>query len=241
VPGQAEEAIRVYPRPRKPTELCEGSMPKDDLRIQNRRGEGRQLREEIVRAAARLIAENGGRDALTLRGVARAADITAPSIYAHFADLDEVMQAVVETTFQALVTHLRRSVTDIEDPVARLRAACLGYVTFGLEQPNQYQLLFNAYPYRSVTRSDRSVGTMRGADAFAFLLDGIQDCVTAGRSSSVDPMVDATALWVALHGYVSLQANVRNFPWPPDSKLISALVDGLAKLDTANAELSCRA
>jgi AcrR family transcriptional regulator len=212
-------------------------MSKDDRRTQNRRGEGRQLREEIVRAASRLIAEDGGRDALTLRAVARAAGITAPSIYAHFADMDEVMKAVVETTFQALVTHLQRSVTGLEDPVARLRAACLGYVTFGLEQPNQYRALFSAYPYRSATRPGRSLDAIRGADAFAFLLDGIRDCVDAGRSRSVEPTLDATALWVALHGYASLHANLRNFPWPPDGDLISALVDRLAQLDTADAEL----
>jgi hypothetical protein len=44
-----------------------------------------------------------------------------------------------------------------------------------------------------------------------------------------------------LHGYVSLQAGVRNFPWPPDGDLINALVDRLAQLNTANADLSCRA
>jgi len=63
----------------------------------------------------------------------------------------------------------------------------------------------------------------------------------AGRSRSVDPALDASALWVALHGYVSLQAGVRNFPWPPDGDLINALVDRLAQLNTANADLSCRA
>jgi AcrR family transcriptional regulator len=215
-------------------------MPEDDRRTQNRRGEGLQLREEIVRAAARLIAENGG-DSLTLRAVARAAGITAPSIYAHFADLNEVMKAVVETTFHALVTHLRRTVTDIEDPVARLRAACQGYVTFALEEPNQYRVLFNAYPYRLATRPHKTVDTIRGADAFAFLHDGIRDCVAAGRSRSVEPALDATALWVALHGYVSLQAGVRNFPWPPEDDLINALVDRLAQLNTVNADLPCRA
>lgn len=45
---------------------------------------------------------------------------------------------------------------------------------------------------------------MRGADAFAFLLDGIHDRVAAGRSPSVRPALDATALWVAIHGYVSM-------------------------------------
>jgi hypothetical protein len=48
--------------------------------------------------------------------------------------------------------------------------------------------------------------------------------------------VDATALWVALHGYATLHASVRNFPWPPEDDLINALVDRLAQLDTPNAD-----
>ena len=197
----------------------------------NRRGEGSRLREEIVRAAARLIEESGG-DAVTLRAVARGAGITAPSIYAHFADLDEVVEAVVDSTFHALTVHLHHTVDGLTDPVARLREACRAYVAFGLGQPNQYRVLFAAQRRPGREKRGKTVETMSGAAAFAFLLDGIRDCVTAGRSRSEDPRVDATALWLALHGYVGAQSTLTNFPWPEEDELLDTLVRNLGRLDS---------
>src|SRR6185437_6193275 len=61
----------------------------------NPRGQGGRLRDELLDAASGLLAV-GGRDAeLTLRSVARAAGVAAPSVYQHFADLDELMLALV--------------------------------------------------------------------------------------------------------------------------------------------------
>src|ERR1700676_1347546 len=107
-----------------------------DHRTRNRRGEGARLREEVIAAAARLIEERG-QDAVSLRAIARSAGITAPSIYAHFEDLDDLLEAVVANTFDALAAYLRRGVEANTDPVARFRATCLAYVAFGHEHPQQ--------------------------------------------------------------------------------------------------------
>ncbi len=77
-------------------------------RPRNARGEGDRLRGEVVEAASALIAEDGPR-ALTLRAIARRVGITAPAIYAHFEDLDEVLEAVVDSTFGALADYLREA------------------------------------------------------------------------------------------------------------------------------------
>jgi AcrR family transcriptional regulator len=82
-------------------------IPNHTGRTRNPRGEGGRLREEIVAAASRLIEEKG-EEAVTLRAIARSAGITAPSIYAYFEDLDEVLEAMVANTFDAWVTYLRR-------------------------------------------------------------------------------------------------------------------------------------
>jgi AcrR family transcriptional regulator len=197
-------------------------------RTRNRRGEGARLRDEIVAAAARLI-EEGGREAVSLRAVARRAGITAPSIYAHFEDLDDVLQAVVANTFDALTAYLRRGVEGHDDPSARLRAVCHAYVAFAHEHPEQYAILF-ARTIELPTEVEKTVDNMIGGEAFAFLLDGIRDCVAAGQSRSTEPMQDATALWVALHGHVSLQAAVPDFPWPPGDIVLDNLIDRIARL-----------
>jgi AcrR family transcriptional regulator len=197
-------------------------------RTRNRRGEGARLRDEIIQAAARLI-EAGGQDAVSLRGIARSAGITAPSIYAHFDDLNEVLEALVASTFQALTAYLRRGVKGITDPVARLRAACHAYVAFGQEHPEQYAILFTRN-IELASDLDKTVDNMIGGQAFSFLLDGIRACVASGQSDSTQPMPDATALWVALHGYVNLQAAVPHFPWPPGDGVLDNLIDRIALL-----------
>ncbi len=126
---------------------------------------------------------------------------------------------LVVSTYRLLVDHLQKAVAGVTDPVARLHAVCRAYVTFGLEHPHQYRVLFARNTRLRAAGPWESVSTMPGAEAFAFLLDGIQACVDAGRSRSTEPVEDATALWVALHGYVGLQTGVPDFPWPPDDRL----------------------
>jgi AcrR family transcriptional regulator len=198
-------------------------------RTRNRRGEGPRLRAEIVDAATQLLVEKGP-EAVTLRAIARRAGITAPSIYAHFEGRNAVLEAVVATTFQMLADCLRRAVEGHTDPVARLRAVCHAYVAFGREHPQDYAVLFTQKSRLLGDLTELTVDSMHGAEAFAFLLDGIRDCVASGASRSTRPQEDAAALWVAVHGYVVLHAAIPNFPWPPDTELLDTFIDRLALL-----------
>ncbi|MEK8104648.1 TetR-like C-terminal domain-containing protein [Micromonospora sp. M12] len=67
-----------------------------------------------------------------------------------------------------------------------------------------------------------------GMGAFEIIRRALADCVTAGRSASVDPFRDATALWVGLHGFAQLQVAAPLFPWPSD--LRESVIDRLALL-----------
>jgi hypothetical protein len=67
-----------------------------------------------------------------------------------------------------------------------------------------------------------------GAQSFALLIQAIQDCVTAGVSASTDVVADATAVWVALHGTVTLRAALPRFPWPDPAAFVRQLVLPLA-------------
>ncbi len=63
-----------------------------------------------------------------------------------------------------------------------------------------------------------------GAETFALLVDALAQCVAAGRSASTDAMADSTAIWVALHGTVSLKSSAPGFPWPESGRLRSRFV-----------------
>jgi len=205
-----------------------GSRP----RRPNRRGEGSRLRAEIVAAASALLEENGNEDAITLRGVARAIGIAAPSIYAHFPDVDAILDAVVADAFEDLDAALVDASAAEGD---LLGSVCRAYVSFALERPHRYRVMFGRYraePGAPVNRP-RPIEELSGATAFQRLVTAVAARAGAGRGRDVgsdrdpDTAETATALWVALHGYASLRASVPAFPWPPEDALLRTLVDRL--------------
>ena len=69
-----------------------------------------------------------------------------------------------------------------------------------------------------------------GAEAFALLVRGIEDCVRAGMSGSTDVVADSTAVWVALHGTVTLRTALPGYPWPGPDAMVRHLVLSLARI-----------
>jgi AcrR family transcriptional regulator len=193
-----------------------------------------------VAGALALIERTGSAEAVTLRAVAREAGIAAPSIYAHYPDRDAVLMAVVARIFDELTEAIEQGHKSAgQDPAGRLIAGCEAYLAFGLEHPARYGVLFSTqrpaapdYPKPVMIGPDRRPVPGFGAETFALLVQAIQDCVTAGVSASTDVVADATAVWVALHGTVSLRTALPRFPWPDPAASVRQLVLSLAKVTT---------
>jgi AcrR family transcriptional regulator len=211
-------------------------------RQRNLRGEGSRLSDEIVSAALAIIERTGSDEAVTLRAVAREVGIAAPSIYPHFADADEIVTAVVARVFGELTQAVRLgSDTNGDDRVDRLVGGCQGYVHFGLDHPARYGVLFSERE-NSLTRLAQYCTPVViepghgpvlefGAEAFAILVQAVQNCVDAGASASTDVVADSIAVWVGLHGLVSLRTTLPRFPWPDDlDEFVRGLVLSLAKI-----------
>ncbi|MGD0875738.1 MAG: TetR/AcrR family transcriptional regulator [Acidimicrobiales bacterium] len=201
----------------------------------NARGQGGRLTEDIVSAALELIEREGTDEAVTLRAVAREIGIAAPSIYAHFPDRAAIMLAVVSRVFDELtLAILQERDAAGDDPVENLVAGCEGYVTFGLRHPARYRVLFSEQrrdddAWRDYCKPVKfgpggSPVLEFGAESFALLVDALAACIAAGRSASVDAMADSTAIWVALHGTVSLKSSAPGFPWPEPDDFVRQFV-----------------
>jgi AcrR family transcriptional regulator len=168
-------------------------------RTRNPRGSGTRLADEIVAAAIALIDESNDPAALTLRGIARRAGITAPAIYAHFPDLAAVVDGLLAASFEELRAAVQAALDGQEDPVAALIAAGRAYVEFAWGQPARYRLMFAASGY-----APDAVAT------FTLVQQAITNCVRAGASASEDPHLDTWLLWAALHGVATLDKPERS-------------------------------
>ncbi|GAA4395264.1 TetR/AcrR family transcriptional regulator [Tsukamurella soli] len=174
------------------------SAAKPTERVRNRRGNGVRLREEILDAAVVLIDETEDAAALTLRGIARRAGISAPSIYPHFAELATLIEAVLARSFDELRDAVQSAIDAEDTPRDALMAAGRAYVQFGWDHKARYRLMFAATGYAA-----------NAVDTFTVVESTIQECVEAGVSTSTDPHIDAWLLWASLHGVATLAKPAR--------------------------------
>ncbi|MGH9048166.1 MAG: TetR/AcrR family transcriptional regulator [Acidimicrobiia bacterium] len=184
-----------------------------------RRGEGSKLRELILDATERLLVGCGDADAVSIRAIAKAVDVTPPSIYLHFTDKDELIRAVSERSFAEFDAVVEAAGATADDPLEALRVRTRAYVRFGLDNPEQYRILFMRKP--GILGAGVDFASMPGSQAFQHVVDAVARAVDAGAlRRDVDPFLAATGLWAAAHGITSLLISLPEFPWPELDVLI---------------------
>ena len=194
------------------------------------RGSGVQLRDEIVVAAKALLASSASADAVSIRSVADAVGVTAPSIYLHFADKDDLLSAVVADVFTELDTAMLAAADGVSMPMERLRAFGLAYVQFAITHPEHYRIaLLDPCP-----RPD--VDAVLATSAFDHFNETVMQCIQAGIFSAGDSLPITLELWAAAHGVASLMITKPFLPWG-DQMAVADRVLCAAALGHAAADL----
>lgn len=192
-------------------------------RPRNPIGTGGRLREELIVAASRLLARGIDPANLSLRAVAKEAQVAAPSVYLQFENKDSLMRAVVLDHFARFRQALEAAVARGNDPASRLLHGCLAYGQFANEQPGSFRIIFET--------NDADWGAPNpeepiGLDTFMILVDSVADCIASGSARPGDPFQIAIDIWAALHGMATLRQKMPDFPWPaPEIQVARVLVD----------------
>ena len=156
---------------------------------------------------------SGDADAVSIRAIAEAVGVTPPSIYLHFADKDELIRAVSERSFAEFDEVVEGAGADVDDPMEALWARAHAYVRFGLENPEQYRILFMCKA--GTLGPDVDFAALPGSDAFQHVVDAVARAVDSGAlRRDLDPFLTATGLWASVHGITSLMISLPEFPWP---------------------------
>ena len=207
-------------------------MITEPVRRRARRGQGDRTREEILAAAEELLASSGSEEAVSIRAVAEAVGVTAPSIYRHFPDKAHLIFEVCSRRFEEMDRNVVVPILAAEhDPVEALVELARAYVRFGLAHPEHYRVMFMAnadhspelYAEANVVE-DGSLGT---------IISLLQRAIDAGRirPGAGDAVVLTYVLWTALHGVVSLAIGRPHLPGPTVDEqveaMIGALLDGI--------------
>jgi AcrR family transcriptional regulator len=190
-------------------------------RQRNPRGHGDRLRSDIIAAASQLLADPKA-PPLTLRGVARAAGVAATSVYLHFADTDELVLAVADQHFGALVAAQQAAHDAAATPRDAIHAMALAYCEFGLDNPGLYQVMLTS----PLPATDPKL--IPGRASFEQRTAAIAEVL--GASDDPDNPASAafrasTLLWQLLHGAINLRISRPIFPWPPLEETVSTAVE----------------
>lgn len=179
-------------------------------RTRAKRGSGDLLREEIVVAAKRLLAEADRADDVPLRAVAEAVGVTTPSIYLHFADKQELLAAVVADVFRELDDAMVEAAADETTPLGRLRAFGLAYVRFALDHAEHYRLAV----LEPCPKPNIEVDEVLHSSAFSHMQATVEECIAAGIFEG-DPLAITFEMWAVAHGVAALMIAKPYLPFGP--------------------------
>lgn len=171
------------------------------------RGETRQA----ILDATQEIVERDGVDAFSLRGVARAVGYSPAAIYEYFGSKDELLDCLYFAGNGGLADQMLRVLRDAppDQPVAEtVKDLGRTYRRQALAQPELYRFIFG-HVHRPNHRKDLSAGASgeehEPGDAFALLVDTIDQGIRRGEFVPMPATVLAVAAWALVHGFVTIE------------------------------------
>ncbi|MEM8813762.1 MAG: TetR/AcrR family transcriptional regulator [Pseudomonadota bacterium] len=147
--------------------------------------------------AERLVRE-GGRQALSMRLIARAAACASGTLYNVIGDLDDIILAVNARTTDAWADRLEAAADSAEDTIGRIRAMAHAYIAAGEENPRLWSLLFEYQLPEGAELPEWYRAVL--ARPISHVHNTVRPALDSDRAAA-----DFVArIWTALHGVVSL-------------------------------------
>lgn len=193
-------------------------------RSRSRRGQGDQLRDEILAAAERILIDTNDQAALSIRAIAAAVGVTPPSIYLHFTDRNDLVFAVCERHAAQLEQAMADAAEGVTDAWERIRRRGYAYLRWGVANPEHYRILMSSRPDHTPERLlDERMADTAGLVPAA---DDIAAAIAAGTlAAKGNPMETTEVLWMMIHGMVSLLISKPEFPFGPLDEVYERMFD----------------
>ena len=181
---------------------CVGRLGDRGLGTAERKGRQRAEREHRIIAAARVIAEREGWDAVTIRRLADEIEYSQPVLYSHFENRDAIVAAVAVEGFKELTKALREAAGGSTGRRNALKNVAMAYLAFARSRPALYDAMF-------VLPTD-----LRFAEAGTRpeLRAGFETLAAVVTPFCVDVALVAETFWAALHGLAELERSGRIRP-----------------------------
>jgi AcrR family transcriptional regulator len=182
-----------------------------------------RMRLKIALVAGGLFRDEGF-EAVSMRRIAREVGLSAMALYKYFVSKNDILHSIWGGFFDACFNAVEESVHSCKGgPREKLLAACVSYVRYWTEHPDEYRVVFMIED-RVQPSESYFVDSSPMIGRFGLFADIV--CAMRGIALRERPQIAATvnALFCALHGACHMLVTVSEFPWPALETLCSNFV-----------------
>ena len=169
--------------------------------LRRRESEKLGVRRAILAAAGELLLESGYA-AFSMRKLAERIGYTPTTVYRYFRDKDALLMMVVGDGFTIFEEKLRQAIYGEPDPFLQLRALGRAYITFGLDHPVHYRVMFMERADFWNTMPAEICEPMMAS--FEVLRAIVERAIASGETSQHEAETVSQAIWAQVHGVVAL-------------------------------------
>lgn len=169
--------------------------------------EKEELKKLILQAAKKLFAEKGI-EQTTIRNIADAIEYSVGTVYVYFKDKKEILHELHTQGFTQLGREMR-VLSNVSDPMERLKALGRVYLQFAIENPDMYELMFlMKEPIECLEDLHKEVWD-EGRATFGILKTNVNQCMEKGHFKGHQLEALSFAIWGTVHGMASLHIGQR--------------------------------
>jgi len=158
------------------------------------------LREAAL-AAARVVIEEKGHDALSMRELALQIKVAPSALYRHFSNRGDLLLAIANEIHAELGAELRRVISLHPNPWDALEAACRAFLAFGLNNPGLFSML---YDDEITEHPDSETQLTEQAGTYALLMDLFHRALPGAAPAQL--RLRLVSMWSALFGYTTTRS-----------------------------------
>lgn len=166
---------------------------------ERKRRDADRMRKRILEAAMSLFSK-GGYGNVSMRKIAEKIEYSPGTLYLYFKNKNDIMLQLCTQGFEQLLA-LQQELEKITDPLERLSVGGRHYISFALENPELYELMFATEEVLQEPHPDEESIPLK---AFRKFEEYVRRCLDGGVFSEGNAETTAIVLWATLHGLASL-------------------------------------
>jgi len=196
---------------------------------ERKENEKSEMKELILKTAMKLFLDKGFNN-ITIRNIAEKIEYSPATIYLYFKNKDEILYTLRGEGFEKLYEWQKTSL-NTNDPLKRLLKHGEAYISFALENPEYYDLMFMT---RGPAKHIKEMNFCDiGLKSYELLKNNVNECMTQGLFPRMDVDIVAFSLWSYVHGIASLIIRSRGIIFPEEqvNDMIKGSLDFMLKVN----------